>query len=114
MIVNGNGERFFSLILPYNVLVKRGLDLRRFEQRQSFGLQFFVEQAFPLIRSFILGKDTASKVNAVAADIHARAGNNTFNLPLAFSAKRAAHGFFLIISHTYPFPPWGRFRLCES
>ena len=80
VIVNGDGESFFGLVLPDNVLVERGEDFFRF--RQAGGVGRAEAASFGI-------DNLVAKANAVIADIGAVALNKAVDLQIGFAAERA-------------------------
>ena len=81
MVVYGDRKRSFSLILADDVVVQLLLDLRRLWQ--------ILVQVHRLLLH-VLYQDFVAELDALVADVHARAGDDLFDLIGPLSAKRAA------------------------
>jgi hypothetical protein len=86
MVVNGDGEHFFGVLLADDEFIEFGQDRRRVGDLEA---GFFRGSfAFRGCATEFLFKDVLADVDALVADIDAGAGDQFFDLGVALSAER--------------------------
>jgi hypothetical protein len=80
VIVNGDGEDLFGVLLPDNVFIEFRFDLHGLGHGHPARDKAFLR---------LFGDDLVAELNTLITDIDRRTGNQLADLILAFSAKGA-------------------------
>ena len=94
VVVDGHGERALGLVLADHVVVEDVVDLARLGQ---------IVETEDGRRGELLVDDLVAEIDALVADVHARAGDELLDLPLRLAAE-AAEQLVVVVARSCQLP----------